>query len=192
MGVRSTSAGCYCRSKCRTWQISYWLLAKTSLYPMQENEHNPPRQKLKLSLDKSSHAQSNKAKEEADRWHFDTKEEETSISMKFVSQNIATSTKWALSTFTKWHSCRNDRLCDDKEKQVPGDIFKCSDSSVLCKWLVLLLLRHVKKMEVPTKNSRPPPYWPPVLHAYFKSSVPELPPYRQSRQSRVSFLAYSN
>ena len=34
-GVRSTSAGCYCRSKCRTRRISYWLLAKTSLDPME-------------------------------------------------------------------------------------------------------------------------------------------------------------
>ena len=32
-GVRSTSAGCYCRSKCRTRWISYWLFAKTSLDP---------------------------------------------------------------------------------------------------------------------------------------------------------------
>ena len=34
-GIRSTSAGCYCRSKCRTRLISYWLLAKTSLDPME-------------------------------------------------------------------------------------------------------------------------------------------------------------
>ena len=35
MGVRSTSAGYYCQSKCRTRLISYWMLTKTSLDHME-------------------------------------------------------------------------------------------------------------------------------------------------------------
>ena len=107
--------------------------------------HDSPQKKLKLSLDKSPRAQSKKAKEEADRWHFVTKEEETSLCVKFVPQNMAASTKWVLSTIAKWRSCRNDHFSDDKEKKVPGDIFECSDSSVLCKWLALFVAEMCKK-----------------------------------------------
>jgi len=58
---------------------------------------------------------------------------------------MATSTKWAATNFEDWRKCCNDHFANESEKQVPEDIFKCSDLGALCIWLTLYVAEKRKK-----------------------------------------------
>ena len=65
-----------------------------------KKEKHPCPKKLKLSLDKADKHR---------RYQF-LDEEMQPLAIKFVPQNIATSTKWEL---TNWKSCRKERFTHD-------------------------------------------------------------------------------
>ena len=90
---------------------------------------NPPKKKLKLSLPKEG---------KKNRWQFVDEAKEAALQKKFVSQNTAISTKWAVSNFVAWRDGRNAHYCNESEKQVPMDLLENTDTAVLSKWLSLL------------------------------------------------------
>lgn len=103
----------------------------------------PKRKRLSLSLKKhktESDAVSEKENDPAptfSRFTFLTDEEETSLAKKCVPKNTAAMTKWAVSNFLAWRTCRNEKFQGNEAKQVPSTLFESSDPTLLSNWLSL-------------------------------------------------------
>ena len=109
-----------------------------------ENDNpEPGPKKLRLSV---SVARKKKAASLAvgSRYNFLDEEEKKLIAVKFVPENTAKSTKWALTNFTDWSRCRRERFSDTSE-HVPDGLLSSGDSSELCKWLSLFTAETRKK-----------------------------------------------
>lgn len=91
------------RATCRLLSVSFWLGEWTdSSSDEKAMEVERPTNKLKLS---TSHAQN-------PCMQFISKDQEGTLSKKYVPKNMVSSMKWARANFTLWKKARNEQCAD--------------------------------------------------------------------------------
>ena len=92
--------------------------------------------RLCLSLKKRRKAAPSTSRvNDENRFSFLNEQSVASLGQKAVPKNTATMTKWAVNNFQTWIVTRNKQFVDDESNQVPVDILKTADPTLLSKWL---------------------------------------------------------
>ena len=103
-----------------------------------ENEHPALKAPKELRLSLQMRHKQVVEKDKENRWQFVDEAEEATLGKKFVPENTATSTKWAVSNFVAWRDSRN-AWYHEPEKQVTIGLLQSTHTAVLNKWLSLFV-----------------------------------------------------